>query len=122
MVVGDGRPRLSALAVVDPAELAHLARGLGLDPSETGLLDRPEVRRAALARIARALGDHRRAVRVQALRLLPEPWTIEDGLVTPTRKLRRAVLRERFAAALAALRDETAAPERSLSALPAGRP
>lgn len=124
MVVGDGQPRLSALAVVDPAELARLARGLGLDPAGAGLLDRPEVRRAALVRIARALGERPRAVRVQAVRLLPGSWTVEDGLVTPTRKLRRAVLRERFAAALAALREETAPPERrrGLSASPAGPP
>ncbi|UHC17064.1 long-chain fatty acid--CoA ligase [Methylobacterium currus] len=124
MVVGDGQPRLSTLAVADPAELARLARGLGLDPAEAGVLDRPDIRRAALVRIARALGDHPRAVRVQAVRLLLEPWTVEDGLVTPTRKLRRTALRERFAGALAGLHEETALPERrrDLNASPAGPP
>ncbi len=124
MVVGDGRPRLSALVAVDPAEFARLARGLGLDPAEAGALDRPEVRRAALSRIARALGDRPRAMRVEAVRLVPGPWTVEDGLVTPTRKLRRAVLHGRFAGALAALREETAPPERrrDLTASPAGPP
>ena len=44
------------------------------------------------------------------MRLLRTPWTVEDGLLTPTLKLRRAVLIDRFAGTVAALRGEPEPP------------
>ncbi|MHB2210793.1 AMP-dependent synthetase/ligase [Methylobacterium sp. CM6257] len=110
MVVGEGQARLSVLAVVDAATWMQLARDLGLDPAAEGALDDAAARRAALDRIAAALHDCPRAARVQAVRLLRAPWTVEAGLLTPTLKLRRAALLDRFADAVAALRGEPEPP------------
>jgi long-chain acyl-CoA synthetase len=108
MVVGEGQARLTVLAVVDATAWAELARELGLDPEDADALGRPAVRQAALARIAAALHDFPRAARVQDVRLLRTPWTVEAGLLTPTRKLRRAVLLARFASDIAAMRGSRA--------------
>ncbi|ACA17298.1 AMP-dependent synthetase and ligase [Methylobacterium sp. 4-46] len=110
MAVGEGQSRLTVLAVVDEAAWAPLARRLGLDPEAEDALDRPAARQAALARIAAALEGCPRAARVKDVRLQRTPWTVEAGLVTPTRKLRRAALLGRFANEIAAMRGGPAAP------------
>ncbi|TDM83040.1 AMP-dependent synthetase, partial [Lactobacillus crispatus] len=110
MVLGEGEARLSVLAVVDAAMWTQLAQDLGLDPAAEDALDDARARRAALDRVAAALHDGPRAARVRAVRLLRTPWTVEDGLLTPTLKLRRAVLLDRFAGTVAALRGEPEPP------------
>lgn len=110
MVLGEGEARLSVLAVVDAAMWTQLAQDLGLDPAAEDALDDARARRAALDRIAAALHDGPRAARVRAVRLLRTPWTVEDGLLTPTLKLRRAVLLDRLAGTVAALRGEPEPP------------
>ncbi|MGW5837926.1 AMP-dependent synthetase/ligase [Methylorubrum extorquens] len=109
MVIGEGQPRLSALAVVDAAAWARLAEELDLDPAADASLDAATARRAALERIAARLSDVGRAGQVRAVRLLREPWTVERGLVTPSLKVRRAAVSRAFAVQIEAMRDERAA-------------
>ena len=55
-----------------------------------------EVRNAALRRIKALTRDFPNYGIPRNVRLLAEPWTIEGGLLTPTLKLKRAKIRERF--------------------------
>ena len=52
LVVGENRPFIACVAVVNPAEWQRLAVSLGLDADASTSLNLPAVRRAALARLA----------------------------------------------------------------------
>ncbi len=97
MVVGEGKPFLSALVVLNEEHWRRLAEELGLSP-EPANLEHPDVEKALLERINRRLArfpGYARIVRVHA-RL--EPWTIEAGFITPTLKLKRKPLHAEYEA------------------------
>ena len=103
MVVGEGMPYLAALAVLNGERWPGFARAAGVDPRDPGALGAPAVVNAALARIERQLARFPSYARVRRVWLILEPWTIENGLITPTLKIKRAELARRFAAEIAQL-------------------
>ena len=106
MVVGEGKPYLAALVVLNGESWPGLARAAGVDPRDPGALAAPAVLSAALARIERQLARFPSYARVRRVWLTLEPWTIENGLITPTLKLKRTELAQRFAAEIARLHDQ----------------
>lgn len=103
MVVGEGRPYLAAVLVLSREHWEQLARTLGLDIDAPASLIDPGVLAALQARVEARLAAFPGYARVRALHLTLKPWTIEDGSLTPTMKLKREALQRRFAAALDAL-------------------
>ena len=97
-VVGEARPFISFIAVLNTEEWKKLAAKLGVDPNDKLALQSNAVRSAVLkrARAAAAGFPHYALPRNVALTL--EPWTIDNGLLTPTLKLKRKPLTDRFAA------------------------
>ena len=89
MVYGDGRPHLVALIVPDAEFAQSYARKHGLSSKLTGLVDDPGFQRAVGEAIERSNINLSVIERVRRFRLMPEPFTIENGLMTPTLKLRR---------------------------------
>ena len=106
MVVGEGRPYLAALLVLAPGPWQQLAGGLGLDPGDPRALADPRACEAVLARVADRLGAFPGHARVRALHLSLSPWTVENGLITPTMKLKRPELEARFATVIDALYEQ----------------
>jgi long-chain acyl-CoA synthetase len=49
-------------------------------------------------RIKTALKDFPGYAKIRRVQLLLDPWTVDDGLLTPTLKVKRAKVLERFAA------------------------
>lgn len=96
MAVGEDRPYIACLAVVNPEQFDKFVKELGKDPKAEGILMDKEVRNAALRRIKALTRDFPNYGIPRNVRLLAEPWTIESGLLTPTLKLKRARIRERF--------------------------
>ncbi len=96
MIVGEGRPFLGALVVLASGAWRELAVGLGLDPERSESLGDRLVERALLARMGSRLAEFPAHAQVRAVRALLDPWTVEEGLLTPTLKLRRAQIAERF--------------------------
>jgi long-chain acyl-CoA synthetase len=82
IVVGDRRPYVTALVTLDEAELSSSAR----DPQELvqNLVD--DVNR-----------DRTRVEQIKRFVILPRDFSVEEGEVTPTLKLRRRVIHEHFA-------------------------
>lgn len=104
LVYGDRRPYLVALLVLDEDTAPVWARARGIRFSGLAelagvpeVLD--EVREAVAAANARLPGPEQ----VRHHHLLPRPWGVESGELTPTSKLRRHVIHDRYAEVLDAL-------------------
>ena len=101
VVVGDGRPYLTALVTLDPQQLsrwAHEHRKL-FDPE--ALTDDPDVIAAVHEAIARVNGEHARIEGIKRFRILPHDLTMERGELTPTMKVKRTVVLDRYAGLVA---------------------
>ncbi len=104
-VHGDRRPYLVALLVPDRETLPVWAAARGIDTGGDweALVAHPEVAAEAERAVAAANARFSRAEGVRRHRLLPGEWGPETGELTPSLKLRRRVVRERYADALAEL-------------------
>ena len=102
-VIGENRPYLSLITVVNPDEWASFAKSCGVDPADPASLDNPSVKTAALKRAKTAAGEFPHYALPRAVVLTQEPWTIENGLSTPTLKLKRGPLSKKFANVIAQL-------------------
>jgi long-chain acyl-CoA synthetase len=95
VVVGDRRPYLIALITLDPDELAGFAQQHGLEPADVAASDemRDEVQRAVDEVNARV----GRVEQVKKFKILPEDLSQETGELTPTLKVKRNIVNEKFA-------------------------
>ncbi|UQA90932.1 AMP-dependent synthetase/ligase [Streptomyces halobius] len=102
VMVGDRRPYPVALITLDPEEIAHWA-----DRTGTSLGDAPVRHPAVRALVQEAVdaANERaaRPARIRAFAILAEDLTVESGDLTPTLKVRRAAVAERYAAEIDAL-------------------
>jgi long-chain acyl-CoA synthetase len=98
MIIGEDKPFLAALAVLKPEALKSL--GISDDPAA---LQSKQLRAQVLEHIAARLQQFPGYAQVHAVHILLEPWTVENGLLTPTLKLKRPKLLERFAKEIDAL-------------------
>jgi len=103
MVVGEGKPYLAALLVLNAAAWREAAAALGLDAGAPTSLVQRRVRDRVLEQLHALLRSFPGHAQVRAVWLTLEPWTIENGLVTPTLKLKRPEMERRFASAIADL-------------------
>jgi long-chain acyl-CoA synthetase len=81
----------------------QLADKLGHDAEDPAALADPFVLAAAQDKVDHRLRDFPHHAQVHGLHLTRTPWTIDNGLITPTMKLKRDALMARFAPALDAL-------------------
>lgn len=102
-VVGEDRPFIAAVAVIERGEWQAMAQRLGLDPEDPKSLNHAAAEREALARIEKQVASFARYAVPRAVHLELEPWTIENGLMTPTLKLKRNNLMARFESQIAAM-------------------
>ena len=103
MAVGEDAPYIAALAVVNPVQFEIFCKELGKDPKDPAVLMDKDVRNAALRRVKAAAAHFPNYGVPRNIRLLSEPWTIDNGMLTPTLKLKRANIRARYAAEIAEL-------------------
>ncbi len=98
MVLGERRPYLSAICILDPEYWQQFAPSIDVDPNQPGVLQSPEVERAVLARIAEQIESFPGYARVMRVHLSFEQWSIENGMMTPTHKLKRAEVMKKMEA------------------------
>ena len=98
MVVGEGREFLSALIVPDFDALKTYAReqGLAYDTVEALLAQEPirDLFEQEFRAYSRKAAAHEK---IRDFRLISEPFTIENGMMTPTLKLKRRVIEQHYA-------------------------
>jgi long-chain acyl-CoA synthetase len=103
LVVGEGRPFLAALVVLDAGVWVNMAQSQGWDVRAPGILEQREVKQFMLDRIATLLCAFPRYAAVHGVALQLAPWCIEDETLTPSLKLRRNVILARNQARIDAL-------------------
>lgn len=96
MVVGEGKPYLSLLAVVNRERWEEAARERGLPGEWPENLQLPQARAFALARVAQRIKTFPGYARIRRIALIEEPWSLENDLLTPTLKLKRNKVMEKF--------------------------
>jgi long-chain acyl-CoA synthetase len=96
MIIGEGKPFLAALVVINRDLWPEFAQELDVDPESDEDLNSRFVERSLLNRVHRQLGDFPGYARIRRLTPLREGWTVDDGLLTPTLKMKR----ERIAVSL----------------------
>jgi long-chain acyl-CoA synthetase len=103
MLIGEGRSYLSILVVLNSSQWETLAAEHNLDRDWRRLQGDPRLEEILLARIVEQIREFPGYARIYRVALATEPWTIENGLLTPTLKLRRGQVLERYKAEVARL-------------------
>jgi len=98
MVSGDKRPYIVGLIVPDPEWALEWAREQDIKYNFTELQDNPQFRAAVRAAIDRVNADLSVTEKVRQFEFADEAFTIENGEMTPSMKIRRHVIRERYQA------------------------
>jgi long-chain acyl-CoA synthetase len=97
MVVGEARPYVVALFTVDHQALTAFAAAEGIEETSVeALLDHPTVRARAQQIVDGANSRLSRPEQIKRFALLPSAWTPESGELTPSLKMRRTVIRDRY--------------------------
>ena len=96
MVVGEGKPYLSAFIVLNRAKWEAVAKELQVSPTDETIFSQQEVLNDMLKRVGRLLRDFPGYAHIRRICLQLEPWTIDNGLLTPTLKLRRERILARY--------------------------
>ena len=115
LVIGDKRPYVAALLTLDSVEIGRWAAENALDGDVAALSQDERVRELLQDTVDEANRERSRFEQVKRFTVLPRDFTMEDGEITPTLKLRRRAVQEHFADEIDALyaepRGETAAAE-----------
>jgi long-chain acyl-CoA synthetase len=88
LIIGEGKPYLSALVVLNP----EAAVAQGIDPTQVS----PQQEELLLQRMNALLDNFPGYAKILRLSVAKEPWSIENGLVTPTLKLKRKSILDRY--------------------------
>ena len=93
MIIGEARPYLVVIAVLEKEQWKRFSRRMGFAEND---LTKTEVKNILLKRISRNLHNFPGYAQIRRMTCTLEPWTIEQGLITPTLKVKRPRVTEKF--------------------------
>jgi long-chain acyl-CoA synthetase len=96
MLLGEGKPYLSLMAVLNAEHWGKVCAERNLDAASADVLRSKQAEDILLQRVALQLGRFPGYAQVRRAALTLEPWTVENGMLTPTMKLKRAKVLEKF--------------------------
>lgn len=102
MVVGEAKPFVSVFVVLNETAWREAAESLHLVPNDPASLTGAGAA-FLLSRIQNAAREFPRYAVPRAVWATLEPWTVENGLITPTLKLKRPVLQQRLGEQIAGI-------------------
>jgi long-chain acyl-CoA synthetase len=94
---GDRRPYPVALITLDAEEILPWAKEQGLPEDVAALALAGEVRALVQVELDRANENYAQVEQIKKFTILHRDLTVEDGELTPTLKVKRALVNERFA-------------------------
>jgi long-chain acyl-CoA synthetase len=95
VVVGDRRPYLVALVTLDPDEAAAYANEHGLPNDPAALASNADIRASIEAHVDKINRNFARVEQVKKIAILPHDLSQESGELTPTLKVKRAVVAQK---------------------------
>ena len=96
IMFGDRRPYPVALITLDPEEILPWARSRGLPTDVAALAEHPDVRDLIQRELDVANSNYAQVEQIKRFRILPHDFSQEAGEITPTSKLKRYVIYERY--------------------------
>jgi long-chain acyl-CoA synthetase len=111
LVVGDKRPYIAALVTLDPDEISRWAAAAGVEGNVASLAGHERVRQLLQGVVDGANAERSRFEQVKRFAILPRDFTMADGEITPTLKLRRRAVIDHFEAEIEALYTGPNAPQ-----------
>ena len=96
MVHGDRHPHLVALIVPDPEFAKEWAARNGVSDDLSSLIENPAFNRAVGMAVDRVNATLAPLERIRRFTVLPESFTIDNAMLTPSLKIRRHKIRERW--------------------------
>ena len=103
VVIGDRRPFLVALVTLDPEEAAKYAAEHGLAADPAALAANAEVKASIEAHVEKINEKFARVEQVKKIEILPSDLSQEGGELTPTMKVKRNVVADKYAGEVDAL-------------------
>ena len=97
MVIGEGESFLATIAILDVEEWRQLATRFELDAEAADSLNNEKLQSFLLKEIKGRLKDFPGYAKIRRLILSLEPWTVDNGMLTPTLKVKRAHVLDAFA-------------------------
>lgn len=89
MLIGESRSYLSVLAVLNPTRRQEFQKRYGLGDDWTNEQQRQQVEEILLEKITHQTSGFPGYAKIRRVAVVNEPWTVENGLLTPTLKLKR---------------------------------
>jgi long-chain acyl-CoA synthetase len=120
VAVGDRRKYIAALIVLDPEVALAWSRRRGEVAAIPELIRNPELVAEVRNALAEANTHLSRAEQVKRFALLPAEWTVDSEELTPTQKLRRRVIEQKYASEIEELYAEPPGGHTVEESLPAG--
>lgn len=96
MLIGEGKPFLTLVTVLNAEHWQKLAAAAGLDAHAPDVLQSEPAQQALLQRIAAQIKSFPGYAEVHAVTATLDAWTVDNGLLTPTMKLKRPKVVEKF--------------------------
>jgi long-chain acyl-CoA synthetase len=96
VMYGDRRPYPVMLVTLDPEEIAPWAKAQGLPEEIENLIEHEAVREMIQAELDRANANYAQVEQVKRFTILDHDLSIETGELTPTLKVKRGVVYERY--------------------------
>ena len=103
VVIGDRRPYLVALVTLDPEEAAAFAKEHGLPADPEALASNDQIRAALEAHLEKVNSKFARVEQVKKIEILPHDLSQEGGELTPTMKVKRNIVTDKYAGEIDAL-------------------
>ena len=103
LVVGDGQPFIAALVTLDADSVPAWAEAHGKSARPADLVDDADLRAEIQSAVDEANAAVSKAEAIRKFTVLPHDWTEEGGQLTPSLKLKRAVVMRESRADIAAL-------------------
>jgi long-chain acyl-CoA synthetase len=98
VVIGDGRPYLTALLAIDPEAKRQIAdrHGVPMDADAARFFELPAIRAEIDRHLADVNSRHAPFEQIKRFGFLPAEMTVESGELTPTLKVKRRIVSERY--------------------------